>query len=140
MATPKHKNPCPRGHEVHTFGRPFLGHYYYILSLSDLCLGVKTKILKEIMHFHYMTNMATPQNKNPCPRGQEMFNVCRPLLGYHFFILGLSDQCPGVEKKIKKLYQFYIFYLEIISPWVGADVMKLTIAYLHAQQMLHTQL
>ena len=32
----------------------------YILSLSDLCLGIKKKIFKEIMHFHYMTYKATP--------------------------------------------------------------------------------
>ena len=37
-----------------------LGHYYYILSLSDLCLGVEKKILKEIILFHYMTYMAMP--------------------------------------------------------------------------------
>ena len=42
------------------FGRPFLGHYYYILSLSDICMGVEMKIFQEIMHFHYMTYMATP--------------------------------------------------------------------------------
>ena len=36
------------------------GHHYYIPGLSDLCLGVDKKIFKEIMHFHYMTYMATP--------------------------------------------------------------------------------
>ena len=25
MTTPKHKNPCPMGHEIYNFGRPFLG-------------------------------------------------------------------------------------------------------------------
>ena len=54
------KNPCPRGHESYNFGWPFLGHHDYILSLSDICMGVEKKILKEIMHFHYMTYMATP--------------------------------------------------------------------------------
>ena len=44
MATPKHKNPCPGGHEIYNFGRPFLGHHYYILGLSDQCLGVEKKI------------------------------------------------------------------------------------------------
>ena len=29
MATPEHKNPCPRGHEIYNFIRPFLGHHYY---------------------------------------------------------------------------------------------------------------
>ena len=60
MAMPPHKNPCPRGHEIYNFGRPFLGHHYYILGLSDLCLGIEKKIFKEIMHFYYMTYMAMP--------------------------------------------------------------------------------
>ena len=43
MATPYCKSPCPRGHEIYNFDRDFLGNYHYILSLSDLCLGVKKK-------------------------------------------------------------------------------------------------
>ena len=52
----------PVGHESYKFGRPFLGHHYnlYVHSLSDLCLRVKKKIFKEIMHFHYVTYMTTP--------------------------------------------------------------------------------
>ena len=46
------QEPLPRGHEIYNFGRLFLGHHYYILGLSDLCLGVEKKILKEIMYFH----------------------------------------------------------------------------------------
>ena len=42
------QNPLPRVHEIYNFGRPFLGHDYYILGLSDLCLGVKKKIFKKI--------------------------------------------------------------------------------------------
>ena len=30
---------------------------------------------KEIMHIHYMNNMATPYHKNLCPRGHEMFTI-----------------------------------------------------------------
>mgnify|MGYP003683667425 FL=1 len=60
MATPEHKIPCPRGHEIYNFGRPFLVQHYYIFGLSDLCLRVEKKIFKEIMHFHNMTYMATP--------------------------------------------------------------------------------
>ena len=69
---PRNKNPCPWGHESNNFVRPFLVYQYYILSLSDLYLGVEEKILKEIMHFHYMTFMATHQLKNPCPGGHEI--------------------------------------------------------------------
>ena len=47
-------------YEIYNFGKPFLGHHYYILSLSDPCPGVEKKIFKEIMHFYYMTYMATP--------------------------------------------------------------------------------
>ena len=54
------QEPLPGGHEIYHFGGPFRGHHYYILSLSNLCLGVEKKIFKEIMHFHYMTYMAMP--------------------------------------------------------------------------------
>ena len=60
MAMPQHKDPCPGGHEIYYYGRPFLGHNYFILSLSDLYLSEEKNIFKEIMHFHYMTDMATP--------------------------------------------------------------------------------
>ena len=54
------QEPLLWGHEIYNFGSNFFGHHHYILSLSDLCLGVKKKIFKEIMHFHYMTYMAMP--------------------------------------------------------------------------------
>ena len=41
MVTPDHKNSSPRGHEIYNFGRPFLGHYYYILNLSEPYSGVE---------------------------------------------------------------------------------------------------
>ena len=66
MATPKHQNPSPGGHEIYSFDRNFLGHHYYILSLSDLCLGVEKQIFKEIMQFHYMTLMVMSQHKITC--------------------------------------------------------------------------
>ena len=47
-------------YEIYNFGTPFLGHHYYILGLSDLCLGIEKKIVKEIMQFHYVTYMAMP--------------------------------------------------------------------------------
>ena len=74
MATLDHNNPCPRGHDIYNFGTAFPGYHYHILGLSDLCLGVKKKILslfaygsgvennilKEMMHLNHMANMATP--------------------------------------------------------------------------------
>ena len=40
-----HNDPYPRGHEIYNFCGPFLGHYNYILSLSDILMGVN-KIFK----------------------------------------------------------------------------------------------
>ena len=59
-------NSCPGGYEIYNLGRPYLSHIDYILSLSDLCLGVKKKNFKGIMHFHYMTY---PSRKRKCPGG-----------------------------------------------------------------------
>ena len=99
MATPWHQNLSPGDHEIYNFGRPFLGHHYYIPSLSDLSLGVEKKIFKEIMYFHYMTYTATPYRKNPCPRNHERYNFCKHFLGHDHYILSLSDLCLGVKKK-----------------------------------------
>ena len=51
IATPQFKTPCPASHEIYNFYRPFLGHYYYIVSLNDLWLGVEKKIFRKIMQF-----------------------------------------------------------------------------------------
>ena len=39
----QHKKPCPRGHEIYTFDRHFLGQHYNIFSLSDICLWIREK-------------------------------------------------------------------------------------------------
>ena len=123
MATPLHKNPCPGDHEIYNFGRPFLGHNYSTtcLGLSDLCLGVEKTFLKKIMHFHNMSYMTTPLHKNRCPRGHEIYNFGKPFLAYHYYILGLSDLCLVVEKKIflKKYSNFTLFTPQLPPLWVG---------------------
>ena len=47
-----------------------IGPHYYRNRLSDICLEGEKIIFNEIMHYHYMTYMATPFHKNPLPRGQ----------------------------------------------------------------------
>ena len=47
-----HIDPCTRDHEIYNFGRPFLGHHYYKLSLSDPCPGVRKKTFKDIHLFY----------------------------------------------------------------------------------------
>ena len=128
MARSQHKNPCPVGHEIYNFDRPFFGHHYYryILSLSDLCMGIEQKIFKEVpvIHFHYITCMYTamPQHKNPCIGGHIIYNFGRPFLGHHFYTgtFKLTEPCPRVEEKIfKEVHQLYTFYPQITSPWEG---------------------
>ena len=113
MVTPQHKKPCPG---VFFLDRPFLGHHCNILSLSDLCLGVKKKILKGIMHFHYLTYKATPQRKNPYPGGHEIYNLGRPFLVHHYYILSLSDLCLGVKKKIFKGIMHFHSLTYMVTP------------------------
>ena len=47
MATPQHRNHCPRILEIYNFSRLFLGHHVFILILSEQCLRVEKKILKK---------------------------------------------------------------------------------------------
>ena len=92
------QEPLPGGHEIYNFGRPFHGHHYYILGLSDLCLEVEEKIFK-IMHSLYdLYGHALAQE--PLPRGHEINNFGRPFLGHHYYILGLSDVCLVLKKLI----------------------------------------
>ena len=106
MATPQHKNPCLGGHGSYNFCRALLGHYH-IHSLSDLCLRVQKKIFKGIKYFYFITYMATPQHKNPCPGGHESYNFGRPFHGHHNNTLSLSDLCLGVEKFLKEIMHFH---------------------------------
>ena len=46
------RTTTPIGHEIYNFGSSSLGHHYFILSLSDLCLSVKR------------TYMTTPSRRN----------------------------------------------------------------------------
>ena len=81
------------------FGRPFLGHHYYILNLSDPCPSVEKKSREQILYFYCM---AMPQHKKPCP-GIMKFTILVDSSFCHLYfihVLSLSDLCLGVEKKI----------------------------------------
>ena len=62
------------------------------------------------MHFHHLKYMATPWQKNPCPRSHAIKKNCIPIIGHHYYILNLSESCPEVDKRIfkekEKLYNF----------------------------------
>ena len=55
MATPQHKNPCSGGHKIKNFGRLFVGHHYYTLSLCEPCSELEKKILKKDIDFTQFT-------------------------------------------------------------------------------------
>ena len=88
-----------------------------IITLHLVCLFYawekRRRIKKKKMHFHYMTYMAMPLHKNPCPGGHETYNFGRPFPGLHYYILSLY----GPEKKIFMNISVYT----IISPWGGVS-------------------
>ena len=53
---------------------------------------------------------ALPQES--LPRGYKIYNFGRPLsfLRLHYYILSLSEICPGVEKIFEEIHLFYTFY------------------------------
>ena len=72
--------------------------------------------------------MGTPKHNNLYPRNHEIYNFGRPFLGYHYYILGLFDLCPGVEKKIfKEKHQFNTLPQNYLG---GGGVMKLKFFFL----------
>ena len=103
MATPLRKNPCSGNLESYYSGRPFLGYNYYIYSLSDICMGVKKKIFKEIMYFHYMTYMTKPEHKNPGP-GVTNFRI---LVDPSLVIITIYLVCLIYKKIFKEIMYFY---------------------------------
>ena len=56
------------------------------------------------------------------------------VLGYHYYILSLSEPCPGEEK-----HQFYIFTQKLPPLGVGVGGMKFTVLCLLTLQMVHTK-
>ena len=91
-------NPCPRGHESYNFGRPFLVHHFYILSLFSLCLGVEKKIFKRNITFSPFDLYSHALTQEPLPRSHEIYNFGRPLVIITLYLVCLIY--VGVEKKI----------------------------------------
>ena len=75
MATSQQKTPCPGVHEIYNFGKRFLGHQYYILSVSDLRLGVE-KMFKEKHTFYSFY----PKITSPWDGDHEIYNILSPYL------------------------------------------------------------
>ena len=50
----------------------------------------------------FYVKMPTPEHRNPCLGGHDIYNMNRTFIGYHNDILSLSDLWLAVEKKIFK--------------------------------------
>ena len=68
-------------------------YMHYELSLTESCPWEET-IFKEIIHF------STPLHKNLYPGAHDIHNFGILFLGFHYFILSLSDLCLELERKI----------------------------------------
>ena len=109
MATPRHENPCPGGHEIYNFGKLFFDNHYYNLSLYGLCPSEK-KILKEIMHFHSRLIWPHPSTRITSLGVMKFTILVNPSLD----IITIPSVCLiGAEKKIfKEIMCFhYITYM-----------------------------
>ena len=95
IATPSIKKHYPRGHEIYKFGKPFLGHHTYTLSLFDLCLKVEKTIVKELMHYNYMSFMTEPNKMTSVPGVMEFHNVVEPFLVLITLHLVCLKHAPG---------------------------------------------
>ena len=78
MTVPQHKNPLPQGSWNLQFGRPFLGHYYYmyVLNLSYSCLGIEKKMFKEKYQFYTFYPQITPLPTLGLGGGVMKFTIC----------------------------------------------------------------
>ena len=97
-------------------GWPFLGHSYFILSLSDLCLGVKKKIFKGIMLAHYMTYGHAPRTRTPAPGVMECTNLVDPSLvitTIHFVCL---NHAPELRRRFFMKYINFTIFNPKLSP------------------------
>ena len=101
---PSTRDPAPRVMKF-TIYDSFLD----IITLYLVCLDLKKKILKEIMHFHYMTYISTSKHKNPCPGVMKFTIYVDPSL----VIISIYLNCLGIENKIfKEIMHFhYITYM-----------------------------
>ena len=96
------KNPCQGGHEMDNFSRPFHGHHYYGLILSDLCPSVE-KFLKKCI-FSIWLKWSCLCTRTPASKGHEIKNLGRSFLGHYYYVVSLSNLCQGVEKKISTFF------------------------------------
>ena len=95
VAKPKHKNPCPRDHEIHNLGWLFIAHHYDLLSLSDHCPGVEKKNFKDTIIFTMWLIWPHPGKTTPVLEVMKFTILVDPSL----IIIIIYLICPIEEKK-----------------------------------------
>ena len=114
------EEPLP-GHREFTISVDFS---VVIITICSVCLTYaqeqKRKVFKEVMYFHYLPFLATPQHRNTCPRGHEINNFGRPFLCHRLYMLLLSGLFRGVQKNLK-IY-IYIFIILLIWPYPSTGI------------------
>ena len=99
------------------------------LSLSQELVEYRYKMLMKISISTLSDQSQHPSIYNPFLAGHKIYNFGIQFLGYHYYILILSDPCSVLEKILKEIHQFYTFCPKITSP-LGGGVMKFTISCL----------
>ena len=91
----------------------FCHHYYKLICLISLFPWIWKSVFKWNNAF----------SSYDCPGGHEIYNFEGPFIGYHYFILSLSNLCPEEGKMFKdKHNNKYTFYLKIISSYLGVTI------------------
>ena len=60
--------------------------------------------------------MATPQHKNPCLGGHEIYNLGRPYLGHYYYTLSFYEPCHGVKKIFKEIHINFTHFTPKLPP------------------------
>ena len=97
MATPWHKTPSPVG--MTSIIKVYPSLVIITLYLVCLVLVVEKKIVKEIIHFHYITYMAASKHMNHCPRGHWICNWNRIFISNHYNILFYFLSMPTTREE-----------------------------------------
>ena len=116
----------------------------YRYSVCLIIVWKKRRFLKELNAFsQYDFYGYALLAQEPLPWGLWNLKFGRPIHSHHYYILSLSDSCPGVEKKIfKDLHIFYTLSPKINTPWGGHhEIYKVLSPYLiHATYQIWKRL
>ena len=99
FSVPRFSNVRPDSNEIYNLGRAFLGHYSFILHLSDPCPSVDKNRRRNIACSLYDHALA----QEPLPGRNYIYNFGRPFLDYHYYTLSLSDLCHASATTISEM-------------------------------------